>query len=79
MTERRTIAQCRWAESTLFLEHPYWTDADDYPWSCVADGDPAVVEDTTRCATCGRWSPRTPHLVCSCACQTSSEKIVKLP
>jgi hypothetical protein len=76
MTERRTVAQCRWAESTLFLAHPYWTDANDYPWSCVADGDPAVVEDTGRCADCGRWAPRAPHLVTGCACQTS---VVKLP
>lgn len=71
MSEHRTVAQCRWAESTLFLAHPYWTDADAYPWSCSADGDPAVVEDTGRCATCGRWAPRAPHLVGSCACAPS--------
>ena len=69
MIERRTIAQCRWAESTLFLAHPLWTDAAEYPWSCTADGDPAVVEDTARCATCGRWASRTPQLVNTCACQ----------
>ena len=66
MTERRTVAQCRWAESTLFLAHPYWTDAEAYPWSCIADGDPEVVEDTGRCAACGRWSARRPS---ACACR----------
>jgi hypothetical protein len=78
MTERRTVAQCRWAESTLFQAHPFWTNADEYPWSCLAEGDPAVVEDTERCATCGRWAPRAPQRVVACTCRTT-DPLIKLP
>ena len=75
MTEPRNVQRCRWAEPTLFQETPIWTEAEDYPWSCKADGDPRVVEDTSVCATCGRWAPRGPAAVakpaaqrCHCEC-----------
>jgi hypothetical protein len=58
MADHRTVQQCRWAEPTLFVEDSSWTQATDYPWSCRADGDPEVVEDTEKCLTCGRWVPR---------------------
>lgn len=58
MADPRTVQRCRWAEPTLLLEHPSWTEAEDFPWSCCADGDPQVVADTERCETCGRWVPR---------------------
>ena len=63
MAESRNVQGCRWAEPTLFQESPFWTAAEDYPWSCKADGDPRVVEDPGVCATCGRWAPRGPKSV----------------
>lgn len=58
MTERHTVQHCRWAEATLHLDDPLWTEAEAYPWSCRADGDPQTVQDVELCATCGRWVPR---------------------
>lgn len=58
MTERHTVQHCRWAEATLLLDDPLWTEAETYPWSCRADGDPQTVQDVELCATCGRWVPR---------------------
>jgi hypothetical protein len=60
MADRRTIQACHWSEPTLFLAWPQWMDAEVYPWSCHADGDPQLVEDTERCAKCGRWAGRQP-------------------
>lgn len=68
MTDRHTVQQCRWAEPTLFLDHPSWPDAADYPWSCLADGDPEAVRETERCLTCGRWSPRDTRPATTCRC-----------
>jgi hypothetical protein len=56
MTEHHTVQRCRWAEPTLFQEGPLWTAAEDYPWSCHADGEPRPVADTQVCLTCGRWA-----------------------
>jgi hypothetical protein len=58
MADPRSVQRCRWAEPTLFVDEPLWTEAEAFPWTCRADGDPHVVEDTTYCATCGRWVPR---------------------
>lgn len=58
MTDQKTVQNCRWAEPTLFRDDPAWTEAEAYPWSCRVEGDPDIVEDTERCATCGRWVPR---------------------
>jgi hypothetical protein len=58
MADPRTVQRCRWAEPTLFVAEPIWTEAEQYPWTCRAEGPPHVVEDTTLCATCGRWVPR---------------------
>lgn len=80
MSEPRTVQGCRWAEPTLFQENPHWTAAEEYPWSCKADGDPRVVENTEVCATCGRWAPRGPQLAtatvdpaerCHCKCDST--------
>jgi hypothetical protein len=78
MSDPRNVQGCRWAEPTIFQENPLWTAAEDYPWSCKADGDPRVVEDTGRCETCGRWAPRGPRLAerpetaerCHCKCDS---------
>lgn len=77
MADSRTVQHCRWAEPTLFQDSPFWTAFEDYPWSCRADGVAKPVEDTERCATCGRWAPRDPSNVvrtaapsdlCHCDC-----------
>jgi hypothetical protein len=53
-----SVQHCRWAEPTLYVVHPYWTAAEEFPWSCNADGAPRPVEDTGICRVCGRWRPR---------------------
>jgi hypothetical protein len=58
MPDDRTVQHCHYAEPTLFLDDPSWTASEEFPWSCRADGDPHLVTDTTRCATCDRWVPR---------------------
>jgi hypothetical protein len=58
MADSRSVQHCRWAEATLFVVHPYWTAAEDYPWSCHADGFPRPVEDTGVCRICGRYLPK---------------------
>jgi hypothetical protein len=58
MADPRTVQYCRWAEPTLFVVHPYWTAAEEFPWSCHADGCPRPVEDTEKCCACGRWQPK---------------------
>jgi hypothetical protein len=77
MSDPHTVQRCRWAEPTLFQKNPLWTAADEYPWTCLSSGEPKPVEDTTVCATCGRWASRTPELVkdappvaerCHCGC-----------
>ena len=60
MSEPRTVQRCRWAEPTLFQKAPFWTAAEDYPWSCKADGESHPVVDTLVCKTCGRWAARDP-------------------
>ena len=58
MTIPRTVQHCRWAEPTLFVMAPNWTDAWAYPWSCRAGGAAHVVVDTRVCETCVRWVER---------------------
>ena len=57
MSKPRDVQRCRWAEPTLFLANPLWTAAEEYPWSCHADGVPHPVEDTAGCSVCSRWVP----------------------
>jgi hypothetical protein len=56
MEKLRVVQRCRWAAPTLFLAHPLWIAAEEYPWSCRADGVPHPVEDTTACCVCDRWT-----------------------
>jgi hypothetical protein len=62
MAEPRHVQCCQWAEPTLFLANPFWTAAEDYPWSCHADGVPHPVEDTAACGACSRWALRDPRV-----------------
>jgi hypothetical protein len=77
MSKPHTIQRCRWAEPTLFQDPPHWTAAEDYPWSCNAEGEPHPVIDTLVCLTCGRWAARDPQVAegapaaperCHCHC-----------
>ena len=61
MAETRTVLRCRWAEPTLFLTSPFWMAAEDYPWSCQADGVPRPIEDTSACRVCARRVPHDPR------------------
>jgi hypothetical protein len=61
MADIRTVQHCHWARPTLFRDDPGWTEADAYPWSCVAEGDPQVVEEPELCLTCGLWAPHHPR------------------
>jgi hypothetical protein len=63
MADAHDVQHCRWAEPTLFVAHPYWTEAENCPWSCLADGAPRPVEDTGICRICGRWVSRDPRAV----------------
>jgi hypothetical protein len=56
MEEPRRVQHCRWAQPTLFLAGPLWAHAEDYPWSCDADGRPRLIEDTRVCRSCDRWT-----------------------
>ena len=60
MAETRRIQHCRWAQPTLFLAGPLWAAAEDYPWSCNADGEPRLVEDPQVCGVCRRWTSNEP-------------------
>jgi hypothetical protein len=59
MAGLRSVQRCLWAEPTLFLANPFWMAAEQYPWSCHADGIPRPVEDTAACDACGRWTCAT--------------------
>ena len=56
MAESRRVQHCRWAQPTLFLTGPLWAAAEDYPWSCDADGGPRLIQDTRACRACSRWT-----------------------
>lgn len=56
MADPRHVQHCRWAQPTLFVAGPLWTAAEEYPWSCDADGEPRLIEDTRVCQACGRWA-----------------------
>jgi hypothetical protein len=82
MSRPQTVQRCRWAEPTLFQKPPLWTAAEEYPWSCNADGEPRPVADTLICLTCGRWAARDPQFAadapavperCHCDCDGACE------
>jgi hypothetical protein len=64
MSKVKTVQGCYFAEPTLFVDDPSWTSAEEYPWSCAVEGDPHLVTDTVKCATCERWVPKDR---CDCA------------
>jgi hypothetical protein len=48
-------SNCRWAMPSLFLPAPYWWNAEGYPWACVRDGVPRILDTTEVCADCPYW------------------------
>jgi hypothetical protein len=46
---------CRWAVPTLFLQAPFWWEAEDRPWSCIRGTTPRVLATTEVCADCPYW------------------------
>jgi len=61
----RHAANCRWGASPLFLQAPYWFDAEQSPWACVRDAAPCVLSITDRCTACARWEQQ-PHGAAHC-------------
>jgi hypothetical protein len=55
MNTKQSVTTCRWARPTLFLDAPYWFEADTYPWACTCDPTMRVLRTTARCASCRRW------------------------
>jgi hypothetical protein len=49
------LENCRWARLTLFQPYPVWLSAEAYPWSCVRDGTPRLLETTEVCRVCPFW------------------------
>ena len=56
--DKKTPENCRWAQPTLFLQHPDWLEACDMPWTCRRDGLQRVLDSTEVCAECPRWESR---------------------
>jgi len=44
----------------VFLDAPYWTEAEVSPWACIRDPEPRPLGTTAECGTCGRFQPATP-------------------
>ena len=51
-------ANCRWGALTTDLEAPFWWDAERYPWACIRETTPRLLETTEVCRTCVHWAPR---------------------
>jgi SAM-dependent methyltransferase len=54
----RHASNCRWAMPTLFLPAPYWWDAEAYPWTCVREAVPRILETKEVCTDCPYWEAR---------------------
>jgi hypothetical protein len=55
MNTKQSVTTCRWATPTLFLDAPYWFEAETFPWTCTRDVPLRVLGTTARCARCRRW------------------------
>jgi len=47
--------RCRWVTPTVFLDAPYWTEAEASPWTCLRDAVPRPLATTAECSTCRRF------------------------
>jgi hypothetical protein len=52
--------RCRWVTPTVFLDAPYWAEAEASPWACTRDAEPRLLETTAECSTCRRFEPARP-------------------
>jgi hypothetical protein len=52
---QHSASTCRWATPTLFLQAPFWFEAENAPWTCVRDAAPRLLDTAEPCATCLRW------------------------
>ena len=58
---RHGASTCQWATPTLFLDAPFWFEAQQYPWTCAHDAAPHLLGTTEVCANCRRWLMRRPE------------------
>jgi hypothetical protein len=54
-------ARCRWATPTVFLDAPYWVEAEARPWACIRGGEPRPLATTDECRMCPRFEPARPY------------------
>ena len=60
MKVERQANSCRWATPTMFLQWPYWLDAQDWPWSCTREGRLRLLSSSEPCGDCPNWVQRGP-------------------
>jgi hypothetical protein len=46
--------RCRWVTPTIFLDAPYWVEAEASPWACIRDAEPRPLATTEECLACHR-------------------------
>jgi len=46
--------RCRWVTPTLFLDAPFWVEAETSPWTCIRYAAPRPLATTEECLTCRR-------------------------
>jgi hypothetical protein len=52
--------RCRWVTPTVFLDAPYWVEAEMSPWACIRDAEPRLIATTAECLTCARFDAARP-------------------
>jgi hypothetical protein len=52
-----SAAHCRWAAPTIFLDPPFWFEAEASLWSCVRL-KPRPLDTTEECETCAAFERR---------------------
>ena len=53
--------RCRWVTPTVFLDAPYWVEAEGSPWACTRDATPRPLATTEECSTCARFEAAHPY------------------
>jgi len=52
------VQHCHWAVPTLFMPHPVWLDAWDFPWCCWNSHEVRVLAASANCQACPNFKPR---------------------
>jgi hypothetical protein len=55
--------RCRFATPTVFLDAPYWLDAEVSPWTCIRDVEPRPLATTDECRMCLGFEPARPYSI----------------